>query len=108
MLLVSQVLPESQVFPVLRHPSLDGCALSEEEHNGGTQRFRLGCKSTEVATGVAWLEPRGSGIVGELHVRMGGKNMTFSQRVQATFHGACEPSEQATGVPRRNLSRTRF
>ena len=53
-------------------------------------RYLLTCKSTEVATGAAWLEPRRDLILGELDVRMGGKNMTFSQYVTAERRGRCE------------------
>ena len=79
----------ASIFPILRHQSFTGCELASEGGSGSQLRYRLRCKSAEVATGTAWLDPGDRQILGELHVRMGGKNMTFSQRIRATYRGEC-------------------
>ncbi len=77
------------VFPVLQHPSLAGCKLANANRNGHTTDFALVCASDQVATGAARLEVQSGSIDGVVDVKMGGKNMTFSQRVQATRRGNC-------------------
>lgn len=77
-----------RLFPVLRQPALHGCTLVDDQAGG--RSYRLRCQSERVAVGVARLEPqRDSGLRGLLEVKMGGKNMTFSQRVVATRRGDC-------------------
>jgi hypothetical protein len=78
------------VFPVLHHPSLQGCKLGNERRRGDTIRYLLGCESPQVATGIARLNIGPSRIVGVLEITMGGKNMTFSQRIEAARQGECE------------------
>ena len=70
-------------FPILRHPSLEGCSLDE--------RSRLVCANPEVASGAARLETAGGRVAGILEVKMGGKNMTFSQRIEAVRQRDCGP-----------------
>jgi hypothetical protein len=74
------------LFPILRHPSLEGCHLDD--------RYRLVCANPQVASGVARLETAGERIAGTLEVKMGGKNMTFSQRVAAVRQRDCEPAQR--------------
>ena len=74
------------LFPILRHPSLEGCHLND--------RYRLVCANPQVASGVARLETAGERIAGTLEVKMGGKNMTFSQRVAAVRQRDCEPAQR--------------
>ncbi|MEQ8234888.1 MAG: hypothetical protein RLW61_03110 [Gammaproteobacteria bacterium] len=73
------------LFPVLRQPALRGCRL--QPLDGG--RWQLTCRSAAVASGSATLENTGAGISGDLAIKMGGKNMTFSQHVTATRRGSC-------------------
>ena len=80
------------VFPVLHHPSLQGCQLGNESRRGDAIRYLLVCESPQVATGIASLNVGLSRIVGVLEITMGGKNMTFSQRLQAARQGECEPA----------------
>jgi hypothetical protein len=69
-------------FSILQHPSLEGCNLS-----GGL----LVCARPEVASGALRLQEHGADRVsGVLEVKMGGKNMTFAQRVEAVRRGPCD------------------
>jgi hypothetical protein len=70
------------LFPILQHPSLEGCRLAGD---------LLACASPEVATGAVRLEHARGRVSGVLEVKMGGKNMTFAQRVEAVRRGPCEP-----------------
>jgi hypothetical protein len=72
----------SSIFPILSHPSLEGCRLAGD---------LLICASPEVATGTVRLEEGPGRITGVLEIKMGGKNMTFAQRIEAVQRGACEP-----------------
>src|SRR5712691_5459126 len=51
------------VFPVLHHPSLQGCQLGNESRRGDAIRYLLVCESPQVATGIASLNVRLSRIV---------------------------------------------
>lgn len=82
----------ASVFPVLQHPSLEGCKLAEESRHGGAIRYRLVCASPGVATGAAWLDAGPDRVAGTLKVKMGGKNMTFAQRIEAVRRGECAPA----------------
>jgi hypothetical protein len=82
------------LFPILRHPSLEGCRLDEERRRGSSIRYRLVCASPQVASGTARLDIAGERIAGILEVKMGGKNMTFSQRIEAVRQGDCEPPQR--------------
>jgi hypothetical protein len=72
-------------FPILQHPSLEGCRLAGD---------RLVCASPEVATGTVRLDeaPGRARVSAVLEIKMGGKNMTFAQRVDAVRLGDCEPA----------------
>ena len=72
-------------FPILRHPSLEGCRLND--------RNRLVCASPQVASGSAQLDAAGTRVAGTLEVKMGGKNMTFHQRIEAVRLRDCEPTQ---------------
>lgn len=75
----------SELFPVLRQPALRGCTLG----TSAAGRYRLACTSDRVASGNATLSGDTSTLRGALTVKMGGKNMTFSQHVTATRRGSC-------------------
>jgi hypothetical protein len=82
----------SAVFPILHHPSLAGCELGGESRRGDTIRYVLVCASPQVATGVARLDAGPGRVVGVLEIKMGGKNMTFAQRIEAVRQGECGPT----------------
>ena len=74
------------LFPVLEHKSLAGCRL---DGVGRDEAFQLVCENRATATGRAHLKVTGDTVFGELNVKMGGKNMTFSQRVDARWQTSC-------------------
>lgn len=77
------------LFPVLRHESLAGCRLGDAGRDGSTGRYRLVCANPQAASGTAVLDLNPGRMAGVLEVKMGGKNMTFTQRVEATRLGEC-------------------
>jgi hypothetical protein len=79
------------LFPILRHPSLEGCRLADERRRGSNVRYGLVCVNPQVASGTAQLDAAGEHIAGILEIKMGGKNMTFSQRIEALRQGDCAP-----------------
>jgi hypothetical protein len=80
----------SSVFPILHHPSLEGCKLGNESRRGEAIRYLLACASPHVATGIARLDAGPGRVVGILEIKMGGKNMTFAQRIEAVRQGECD------------------
>jgi hypothetical protein len=82
-------------FPILNHPTLAGCTLRKESQNGdnsgknGTVRFGLSCNDRHGTTGTAVWHIDKQRIRGRLDVKLGGKNMTFSQTVTARVVGNC-------------------
>ena len=70
-----------QAFPILEHPSLKGCRLDENV---------LVCEGkSQQTTGYAQWRFEEKRISGTLSVQLGGKNMTFTQRITAIPLGAC-------------------
>jgi hypothetical protein len=47
------------------------------------------CMSTRCASGPASLRRAGTAVLGQTEVKMGGKNMIFSQHVKARRQGDC-------------------
>lgn len=84
------------LFPVLDQHALRGCRLGypkAQTHESGERRdYVLVCASARVASGTASIERTDDQLVGLLTVKMGGKNMTFSQRVEARRGAPCTPS----------------
>jgi hypothetical protein len=82
-------------FPILNHPTLAGCTLRGESQNGdnvgknGTVKFGLSCNDRHGTTGMAVWHIDKQRIRGRLDVKLGGKNMTFSQTVTARVVGHC-------------------
>ena len=83
------------LFPVMEQHALRGCRLdypkSVENADGRRREYVLVCASARVASGTASIDETGQRLVGMLIVKMGGKNMTFSQRVEARRGAACTP-----------------
>ena len=83
------------LFPVMEQHALRGCRLdypkSVENADGRRREYVLVCASARVASGTASIAETGQRLVGMLIVKMGGKNMTFSQRVEARRGAACTP-----------------
>jgi hypothetical protein len=81
----------SGFFPILRHQSLNGCKLAAGNRSGQITNYSLVCDSGQETTGTAQLNTVAGRIDGVLKIQMGGKNMTFSQRIEAKHQGDCQP-----------------
>jgi hypothetical protein len=81
-------------FPVLTHPALKGCRLDRENRNDDTVSYQLICSGGHGTTGSALWRLAEHQIQGTLQVKLGGKNMTFYQRVTATPLGKCVSDER--------------
>lgn len=79
----------SALFPLLRHEAFAGCTLDGEPSSPAEAQFSLRCDNPQAATGSARFVLQPDGFQAELHVKMGGKNMTLSQRLRAPRLGAC-------------------
>jgi len=77
-------------FPILKHPALEGCRLEEDNRGGELVSYFLACENGTGTTGKATWQISGVQRKGMLDVKLGGKNMTFYQRVTARDLGACE------------------
>lgn len=77
----------SRAFWIVGHESLQGCRLDKTDDSGTD--YRLVCDGTTGASGDATWEFEPQRITGTLRVRLGGKNMTFWQRIDARPVGAC-------------------
>ena len=82
----------STEFPVLRSSALAGCTLGGEARQYDTVDFGLICDGGHGTTGTAHWHIGKNRIRGRLDVKLGGKNMTFSQTVTAKVIGKCEHS----------------
>ena len=97
---LAPLAPEA-LFPVFAQYALGGCRLGYPKDSGDSVDYVLVCASARVASGTARLVRSDAGVVGTLAVKMGGKNMTFSQRVVAERVGDCTAQEAAAGLPAR-------
>lgn len=78
----------ASAFPILHHPSLTGCELRAQSHDHKMLAYLLVCdRSATTGTAVWRLEDQV--IHGTLDVKLGGKNMTFTQRVTGRPIGEC-------------------
>ena len=77
-------------FPILTHPALQGCRLDEESRREDTVSYLLVCAGGHGTTGTAVWNFDGYQSRGTLNVKLGGKNMTFYQRVTARPLGQCK------------------
>jgi hypothetical protein len=82
--------PMAEAFPILSHPALQGCSLQQEARHEDTVSYALVCAGGHGTTGEAIWQIDAHRIRGTLSVKLGGKNMTFYQRVTALPLGACE------------------
>jgi hypothetical protein len=77
------------LFRVLEHPSLKGCHLGRETRDGDRIASLLICERGTGTSGEAVWELGDRQIAGTLRVKLGGKNMTFYQRVTARLLRPC-------------------
>jgi hypothetical protein len=80
--LTQQDLPT--LFPVLEHPALKTCRLANETREVARITYKLICENTQATTGEAVWNLGKHQTTGTLTVKLGGKNMTFYQRVTVT------------------------
>lgn len=92
--------PEA-LFPVFAQYALGGCRLGYPKASADGVDYVLVCASARVASGTAHLARGDTAVVGTLAVKMGGKNMTFTQRVVAERMGDCAAGEAAAALPDR-------
>jgi len=80
-------------FPVLDHEALAGCRLDPESRDEESVSYLLTCAGAagtkSETTGRARWQLGASQLTGTLDVKLGGKNMTFYQRVTARALGGC-------------------
>jgi hypothetical protein len=78
----------ASAFPILKHPALADCKLQHERREAHVDSYILVCQASHGTTGNAdWRI--GEQLLGQLDVKLGGKNMTFFQRVTAKPLGQC-------------------
>ena len=78
-------------FWMLRDVSLQDCELVKlSEEPEVSSLYELKCSGGHGTTGIAQWQFSPSAISGTLQVRLGGKNMTFYQRITAKPLGKCE------------------
>jgi hypothetical protein len=80
------------LFPVLGHPALRGCTLRPESESDDSLTYVLACEGSQGTTGSAHWELSRDQLRGTLDVRLGGKNMTFYQRVTARLVPQRQPA----------------
>lgn len=79
----------ASAFPILQHSSLAGCKLREQSSTEDTIVYALVCGNSAKTTGTATWHIGEHAIRGTLDIKLGGKNMTFYQRLTATVIGEC-------------------
>jgi hypothetical protein len=80
----------ASAFPVLSHAALKGCTLGDETRQDDTVSYALACEGGHGTTGHATWRIGEHQISGLLSVRLGGKNLTFYQRITGKPLGACD------------------
>jgi hypothetical protein len=73
----------STAFWMLGHASLQDCRLVKAAEDAGSATYRLQCEGGHGTTGDARWQFEADRMTGTLRVRLGGKNMTFYQRITA-------------------------
>ena len=74
----------STAFWMLGHVSLQDCRLVKTSQDAESAIYRLQCDGGHGTTGEARWQFEADRMTGTLRVRLGGKNMTFYQRITAT------------------------
>ncbi|HET7403052.1 MAG TPA: hypothetical protein VFJ62_14755 [Usitatibacter sp.] len=79
----------ADAFPMLHDVSLQDCHLERTSQHASDATYSLRCTGGHGTTGAAHWSFDDDNIAGTLDVRLGGKNMTFYQRVSGRGAGAC-------------------
>ena len=85
----------ARAFPVLNDVSLQDCRLALVAQRAESASYSLQCSGGHGTTGEARWEFDATSIAGTLNVKLGGKNMTFNQRVTGRALGACLAASQS-------------
>jgi hypothetical protein len=87
-------------FPILHHAALRDCRLQQESRQHDALSFALACAGGHGTTGRATWRLGNRENIGTLDVKLGGKNMTFYQRVIARPLGqSCRPDKLTSPLP---------
>jgi hypothetical protein len=79
----------ASAFPILKSASLADCKLRHERRDANIDSYLLVCEGGHGTTGHASWRIAEQLMVGQLDVKLGGKNMTFFRRVTAKPLGQC-------------------
>ncbi len=79
-------------FPILSEGAFSECRLSQQAQSDSHASYRLVCPTSTGTTGNAVWQFNAEHLAGTLEVKLGGKNMTFHQRVTAKRVGECAVS----------------
>lgn len=79
----------STAFWMLNDVSLQDCVLERTRQQADSADYTLVCKGGHGTSGTAQWQLAPERLSGTLNVRLGGKNMTFYQRIEARPVGAC-------------------
>lgn len=79
----------TRLFPLLLHPAFTGCHLASAPDSDDGLHFVLRCANPQAATGSAVFTVGADNVSAVLELKMGGKNMTLSQRLHGSRVGAC-------------------
>lgn len=79
----------TRLFPLLLQPAFAGCHLAPAASVGDKLHFVLRCVNPEAATGSAVFIVSHYKLSAILELKMGGKNMTLSQKLTGTRVGSC-------------------
>jgi len=85
-----------ELFPILQHPSFADCSLKEGFSNGQDSKnsmlytFHLYCENTYAASGTAEFSVGQNNFSARLSIKMGAKNMTMTQHLDAKRITECQ------------------
>ena len=88
----------ASAFPVLQSASLADCRLQHESRHDDVISYVLVCDGGHGTTGSASWRVGEQLMVGTLNVKLGGKNMTFFQRLTAKPVGQCSAKSSQLSV----------
>lgn len=82
-------LNAASLFPILSQPSFAQCKLVQSSRALDNSVFELVCQNQSAATGTALFVINRESFRATLNVKMGGKNMKFSQHISGSKISAC-------------------
>ena len=87
--LTAEALRTAAAFRVLSRNPLAACARSDVTVSCAATTFRIACPGPNAPWALARFEVTGRGFKGAIHMNMGGKNMTMTERQSARRIGDC-------------------